>query len=1003
MARIKAYDLIQANALKDTDVLVLDDRDNPGSGTRTIKAKDLIVDISKCVKAIAYSGSNVDEYVDTTAIYFGWLSPGVVSAGYARIVCAQYGQSTGTTQTQYAFTTTEKILCRSRGRTSNFSIVSQLPTESIDTSRVYCVLDGSSYKKYKYKNSTWTLFGRESIPLGAQYVWNEWGSWKEYSTPVGDGSITFAKLSSSLQQTLNNIYSKQEVYTKSEVDTLIAGVSATSWKVVASLPTTDIQTNVVYLVEDGHGGYNQYVRVDNEWIPLGPTDIDLSEKVDITTEIARVEIGDGIGSRDLATGLGCSVVFVYDDSGDSILSGDSIVSLLQSLLETCNVNGDKASDNDLLFYSSGDGDKAILRCVYATPDVARFVPVVKNWGFLSNSAEVAGLNIGNGDATRVALQETLGFAMVYSMSGGIRDPYADLNDIPISSFWSESTHGRRPQVNDFLLFASSEDDQGAIEGNFLFVCTSISGNTATFESVDKASSVSIDGKVDKTLTIAGLTLEHDITDISMRRALGTGKMWLTGVLVTSEDEGYDIFYRVKITDLHDIDGTTVGAPHELWPTKGDFINSEINEGVFWVTGNTTTIDGELWEYVEPIYTVHNSEIQYDHLSPQVKGLIGNIHSKPIFSDVINKWTDPNTGVVTYVSQYALSEYFEPAFGSHVIFLRAFDHVQDGATYYRTQHWFLVYDVQVDVTNQKITSMKAMSIENDDGKAETIYISFERTPSTLDNDVVTFTVDDTVAVSESVVVKLTPVYVEGVIDHYTSDMTKDDAEECITEGKSVAFVAVEASSSNVYTKYFFAGNGTAYPAYDSFRFDCINISDIYDGIIYYATLEGMPGANDLMEFGVIEDSEIDLSSKADIENGNVSVNAPEYYPDTPSTPMMTGSYQIVGEYCTVTATAKMVASWVYVYYRLPVVPLSDVLVNIITNSTEYEIKTDVINSINCVNIYRKDGQAHASANNVSFTITYKCDENYSSGMYTQAEVDQMIANYDQEIERQLALL
>lgn len=162
-------------------------------------------------------------------------------------------------------------------------------------------------------------------------------------------------------------------------------------------------------------------------------------------------------------------------------------------------------------------------------------------------------------------------------------------------------------------------------------------------------------------------------------------------------------------------------------------------------------------------------------------------------------------------------------------------------------------------------------------------------------------------------------------------------------------------------------------------------------------------NGLIEF--MEKAEIDsnLALKLDGENGSVSVNAPEYWSgSTPATPMMTGAYQLEGEYCTVTCTAKMVQGWLYVFYRLPLVPLSDVMTSIISDGIEYVVKTDTINSINCVNIYRKDGQNHASANDVPFTIRYRYSTNglVHSG-YTQAEVNNMINNREDEIARLLA--
>lgn len=56
--------------------------------------------------------------------------------------------------------------------------------------------------------------------------------------------------------------------------------------IVQILPTTDIQTNVIYLVPKNPSGtndiYNEYAYINNTWEMLGTTQIDLSDYVTIT-------------------------------------------------------------------------------------------------------------------------------------------------------------------------------------------------------------------------------------------------------------------------------------------------------------------------------------------------------------------------------------------------------------------------------------------------------------------------------------------------------------------------------------------------------------------------------------------------------------------------------------------------------------------------------------------------------------------------------------------------
>ena len=69
-------------------------------------------------------------------------------------------------------------------------------------------------------------------------------------------------------------------YTKTEVDALIGALSTISFAVVQQLPTSDIQTNVIYLVPAAQPGqsniYNEYIYVNNNWELIGSTSIDLS-------------------------------------------------------------------------------------------------------------------------------------------------------------------------------------------------------------------------------------------------------------------------------------------------------------------------------------------------------------------------------------------------------------------------------------------------------------------------------------------------------------------------------------------------------------------------------------------------------------------------------------------------------------------------------------------------------------------------------------------------------
>lgn len=82
---------------------------------------------------------------------------------------------------------------------------------------------------------------------------------------------------------LTNYYLKSETYTQTEINNLIGQI--TSFEVVATLPVSDIKTNVIYLlgpIGSGSDRYEEYIYSNNAWVKIGETSIDLSNYVTIT-------------------------------------------------------------------------------------------------------------------------------------------------------------------------------------------------------------------------------------------------------------------------------------------------------------------------------------------------------------------------------------------------------------------------------------------------------------------------------------------------------------------------------------------------------------------------------------------------------------------------------------------------------------------------------------------------------------------------------------------------
>lgn len=145
-----------------------------------------------------------------------------------------------------------------------------------------------------------TAHNREGEPIrGALQVG---GAVNSVNGKTGDVVLTTSDLANNsgfITITVNNLinyYLKSETYSKSEVDSIAAAIKNSRFEVVAELPTTDIQTNVIYLVPkttaETSDIKDEYINLDGTsagWEKIGDTNIDLSGYVttqDLNTALA---------------------------------------------------------------------------------------------------------------------------------------------------------------------------------------------------------------------------------------------------------------------------------------------------------------------------------------------------------------------------------------------------------------------------------------------------------------------------------------------------------------------------------------------------------------------------------------------------------------------------------------------------------------------------------------------------------------------------------------------
>lgn len=110
--------------------------------------------------------------------------------------------------------------------------------------------------------------------------------------PDDDCSECMKALNEFKQYVQENYYPKTEVYTKTEVNELIAGISISGggFKLVDTLPATG-EAGYIYLVPNTppETGYEQYIWTDSGWADLGREQLTL-DKQSILTALGYEEI-----------------------------------------------------------------------------------------------------------------------------------------------------------------------------------------------------------------------------------------------------------------------------------------------------------------------------------------------------------------------------------------------------------------------------------------------------------------------------------------------------------------------------------------------------------------------------------------------------------------------------------------------------------------------------------------------------------------------------------------
>ncbi len=108
--------------------------------------------------------------------------------------------------------------------------------------------------------------------------------------------------------------------------------------------------------------------------------------------------------------------------------------------------------------------------------------------------------------------------------------------------------------------------------------------------------------------------------------------------------------------------------------------------------------------------------------------------------------------------------------------------------------------------------------------------------------------------------------------------------------------------------------------------------------------------------------------AKIETGKITSDNQAWYSDN-SAKKMTGTYELNGNYCIISATAHLIKGWGKVYYSLPVAAKSNAAA-VAVNDVNYTINTTTQSNISVLEINRFDRAVMANDDTIDFVLKYK---------------------------------
>lgn len=202
-----------------------------------------------------------------------------------------------------------------------------------------------------------------SATAAAGSATNSAGSAESSATAATAAEAAALRAENAMQTVIGSL---DDYYDKEQVDSIVAGIPRLQRKIVAALPTTDIDEHTIYMIRDGSVSgnvYAEYMNINGSWEAIGTTETELAnyeKKADIAPYKAKLDSIEAGAQVNTVTGVKGSDELLFR-TGDISISkadiglgnvdntADSVKSVASARVASCLDNVDLSAN-----YAQGD-------------------------------------------------------------------------------------------------------------------------------------------------------------------------------------------------------------------------------------------------------------------------------------------------------------------------------------------------------------------------------------------------------------------------------------------------------------------------------------------------------------------------------------------------------------------------------------------------------------------------------------------------------------------------